>query len=153
MGDEEKKTDIKGPCEPNEVRQSGAKPQKTTEAPRITNDEKPQVNEVVNKKLAAMSKETKARRKKKLEKPPKDEHTETAVTTMTDNQMFLLLGIIGVIIAGVSLYYQRRSANKDKKHVKEIEDRQGQDVKQQSVKHDHAPYNESKNLPEPLIRW
>ena len=130
-----------------------AKPCEPTEAPRITNDEKPQVNEVVNKKLKAMSKETKARKKKKLEKPPKDEHTESSVSTMTDNQMFMLLGIIGVIIAGVSLYYQRRSANKDKKHVKEIEDRQGQDVKQQSVKHDHAPHNEFQNLPEPLIRW
>ena len=146
MGDEEKKTDVKKPCDPNEVRQSEAKPQKSAEVPRITNDEKPQVNEIVNKKLAAMSKETKARKKKKLEKPPKDENTETTVSTMTDNQMFLLLGIIGVIIAGVSLYYQRRSANKDKKHVK-------QDVKQQSVKHDHAPHNESQNLPEPLIRW
>ena len=142
---EEQKSETPKPCDNT--------PQKPTEAPRITNNEKPQVNEVVNKKLTAMSKETKARKKKKLENPPKDEHTETSVPTMSDNQMFLLLGIIGVIIAGVSLYYQRKSANKDKKHDKEIEDRRRQDVKEQSVKHDHAPHNESQNLPEPLIRW
>ena len=110
---------------------------KPSEVPRITNDEKVQVNEVVNKKLTAMSKETKARKKKKLEKPPNDEHTSTSVTTMSDNQIFLLLGVIGVIIAGVSLYYQRKSVTKDnKKHVEEPEE-----------KHVEEP------VPEPLIKW
>ena len=37
---------------------------------RITNDEKVEVNEAVNKKLSAMSKEAKTKKKRKLQKPP-----------------------------------------------------------------------------------
>ena len=118
--------------------------------PRITNDEKVEVNEVVNKKLTAMSKETKARKKKKLEKPPKDEHTSTSVSTMSDNQMFLLLGIVGVIIAGVSLYYQRKSATKDeKKH----EDEKYYEKLVKKADKDHNEKYHSEGVPEPLIRW
>ena len=84
---------------------------------KITNDEKVEVNEVVNKKLTAMSKEAKSRKKKKLQKPQKDESTK--ISSMTNNQIFLALGVVGVIIAGVSLYYQRKTVmkmfKKDKK--------------------------------------
>ena len=128
MTDKDSKTEVK-PCEPVE---------------RITNDEKVEVNQVVNKKLSAMSKETKARKKKKLEKPPKDEHT-TSVTTMSDNQMFMLLGIIGVIIAGVSLYYQRKSVTKDVK----------KDKKKEEKPKAHVPHDVKDDLPEDdaLIKW
>ena len=126
MTEKDDKAEVK-PCEPVE---------------RITNDEKVEVNQVVNKKLTAMSKETKARKKKKLEKPPKDEHTSTSVSTMSDNQIFLLLGIIGVIIAGVSLYYQRKSVTKD-------------DKKEEEKPKGHVPHDVKDDLPEddPLIKW
>ena len=82
--------------------------------PNITNDEKPEVNTTVNKKLTEMSKEAKTRTKKrKLQKPPKD--TGTTVSTLTNNQMYMLLAVIGVVIAGASLYYQRKSVVKDEK--------------------------------------
>ena len=128
MTDKDSKAEVK-PCEAVE---------------RITNDEKVEVNQVVNKKLTAMSKETKARKKKKLEKPPKDEHT-TSATTMTDNQMFMLLGIIGVIIAGVSLYYQRKTATKDVKKEKKKEEKPKE----------HIPHDVKDDLPEDdaLIKW
>ena len=134
---EEQKSETPKPCDNT--------PQKQTETPRITNDEKPQVNEVVNKKLAAMSKETKARKKKKLEKPPKDEHTELSVSTMSDNQMFLLLGIIGVIIAGVSLYYQRKTVVKMNK----------KNERKEETPKVHVPHDVKEDLPEDnaLIKW
>ena len=81
-------------------------------ASKITNDEKVEVNETVNRKLSTMSKEAKARKKRKLQKPPKD---DSIVPVMENNQIFLILGIAGVIIAGLSLYYQRKSAIKKAK--------------------------------------
>ena len=117
------------PCEPVE---------------RITNDEKVEVNETVNKKLTAMSKEAKNRKKKKLQKPLKDESTE--VSTMSNNQIFLALGVVGVIIAGVSLYYQRKSVMKIFK----------KDQKKEEVPEVHIPHDE-KDEPIPennsLIKW
>ena len=127
---EEQKTEKPKPCEP---------------MPKITNDEKVEENETVNKKLTAMSKETKARKKKKLEKPPKDDHTSTSVSTMSDNQIFLLLGVVGVIIAGISLYYQRKSATKNVKD----------DEKEEKKPKAHVPHNVREDLPEnnTLIKW
>ena len=84
--------------------------------PKITNDEKPEVNTVINKKLTEMSKEAKTRTKKrKLQKPQSPKDDTTTVTTLTNNQMYMLLAIVGVIIAGASLYYQRKSVVKSQK--------------------------------------
>ena len=118
------------PCEPVE---------------RITNDEKVEVNQVVNKKLTTMSKETKARKKKKLQKPPKDEHTTSTIPSMTNNQIFLVLGVAGVIIAGVSLYYQRKTV------MKMIKKERKEDKTPQA----HIPHNVKDDLPEDhaLIKW
>ena len=79
---------------------------------KITNDEKVEVNETVNKKLSTMSKEAKTRKKRKLQKPPKNE----TGPVMNNNQTFLILTMAGVIIAGLSLYYQRKSVMKNEKH-------------------------------------
>ena len=109
-----------------------AKPCETVE--RITNDEKVEVNETVNKKLTAMSKEAKSRKKKKLQKPPKDESTK--IPSVSNNQIFLVLGIVGVIIAGVSLYYQRKTVMKMfKKDQKKVE-----------TPEVHVPHDERMNL-------
>ena len=76
----------------------------------ITNDEKVEVNQTVNKKLAEMSKEAKTRKtKRKLQKPPQD----TTVSSVTNNQIYMLLAVVGVVIAGASLYYQRKSVVKN----------------------------------------
>ena len=95
----------------------------------ITNDEKVEVNQTVNKKLSEMSKEAKTRKtKRKLEKPPKD--TSTDVSTLTSNQIYMLLAVVGVIIAGASLYYQRKSFFKNEKskvETPEIKDRHRQE--------------------------
>ena len=112
---------------------------------RITNDEKVEVNQVVNKKLTAMSKETKVRKKKKLQKPPKDEHTTSTVSSMTNNQIFLVLGVVGVIIAGVSLYYQRKTVMKMIK----------KDKKKEETPEVHTPHDVKEDIPEDnaLIKW
>ena len=126
MSDKDSKaeTETAKPCEPVE---------------RITNDEKVEVNQVVNKKLTTMSKETKARKKKKLQKPPKDEHTTSS--SMTNNQIFLVLGVVGVIIAGVSLYYQRKTVMKM--------------FKKEETPEVHVPHDVKEDLPEDhaLIKW
>ena len=98
---------------------------------KITNDEKVEVNEAVNKKLTEMSKETKTKKvKRKLKKPEASEDTNTTVSTLTNNQIYMLLAVVGVIIAGASLYYQRKSVVKDEKPK----------VKQEPIKeHDHGP--------------
>ena len=81
----------------------------------ITNNEKVEVNEAVNKKLSEMSKEAKTRKKRKLQKPETPKDTGATVSTLTNNQMYMLLAVVGVIIAGASLYYQRKSVVKDEK--------------------------------------
>ena len=100
---------------------------------KITNDEKVEVNEVVNKKLTEMSKEAKTRKKRKLQKPETSKDTgasSTSVSTLTNNQIYMLLAVVGVIIAGASLYYQRKSVVKDEKPK----------VEQEPIKeHDHGP--------------
>ena len=108
--------------------------------PRITNDEKVEVNEVVNKKLTAMSKETKARKKRKLQKPPKDDDKDESVqSSMGSNQIFLILGVVGVIIAGVSLYYQRKSVMKN--------------VTQNDVTHGVKEEVPENSVSDALIKW
>ena len=131
------KDDKGGNETPNEVRPKPCDP-----VERITNDEKVEVNQVVNKKLTAMSKETKARKKKKLQKPPNDEHT---TSSMTNNQIFLVLSVVGVIIAGVSLYYQRKTVMKMFK----------KDKKKQETPEVHVPHDVKEDLPEDdaLIKW
>ena len=100
---------------------------------KITNDEKVEVNEAVNKKLTEMSKETKTRKtKRKLQKPETSKDTSTTVSTLTNNQIYMLLAVVGVIIAGASLYYQRKSAIKDEKPKVEIS-------QPKEVEHDHGP--------------
>ena len=92
------------------------KPEDSKQEPvaNITNDNKVEVNETVNKKLTEMSKEAKTRKtKRKLKKPPED--TSETVSTLTNNQIYMLLAVVGVIFAGASLYYQRKSVVKDEK--------------------------------------
>ena len=99
----------------------------------ITNNEKVEVNETVNKKLTEMSKEAKTRKKRKLQKPETSKDTgksSTTVSSLTNNQIYMLLAVAGVIIAGASLYYQRKSVVKDEKPK----------VEQAPIKeHDHGP--------------
>ena len=87
----------------------------------ITNNEKVEVNGTVNKKLSEMSKEAKTRKKKRLQKPKETTNTTVATgVSLTNNQMYMLLAVIGVIIAGASLYYQRKSVVKDEKPKVEL---------------------------------
>ena len=100
---------------------------------KITNDEKVEVNEAVNKKLTEMSKETKTRKtKRKLQKPETSKDTSITVSTLTNNQIYMLLAVVGVIIAGASLYYQRKSVVKDEKPKVEV-------PQPKRVEHDHGP--------------
>ena len=89
-----------------------------------------------------MSKEAKSRKKKKLQKPPKDEGTK--ISSMSKNQIFLILGVVGVIIAGVSRYYQRKTVVKMfKKDQKKVE------TPEVHVSHDEKDVPEDNNL----IKW
>ena len=83
---------------------------------RITNpegdkDEDPKRNQV-NKKLSAMSKNTKEKQKnRRLSKPTSI--SQGSLSKMLNISPMYLLGIIGVIIAGISLWYQRKSYLQD----------------------------------------
>ena len=95
------------------------KPEDSEPVVNITNDEKVKVNGTVNKKLAEMSKEAKkGKAKRKLQKP---EASSKDDTTLTSNQIYMLLAVAGVIIAGASLYYQRKSAIKNEKSKVKVE--------------------------------
>ena len=85
---------------------------------KITSDENVSVNETVNEKLSTMSKETKNRKKRKLQAPPKNENT---AQLMNNNQIFLIIGVAGVIIASVSLYYQRKSVIKNETKTETVQ--------------------------------
>ena len=94
------------------ITQSEEKEKASEEAAiRITNDavETDPVRNVVNKKLSTLSKETKERKKnrKRPLKPPKDKFA------LRDINPMYLLTFIGVIIAGVSLYYTWKAAMKE----------------------------------------
>ena len=88
---------------------------------RITNDtvETDPVRKLVNKKLTTMSKETKEQKKnrKRTLKPPKDEFA------LPDINPMYLLTFIGVIIAGLSLYYTRKTAMKEEKEIEEAREK------------------------------
>ena len=86
---------------------------KSVMPPPITNPEPvdPKDTPKVNKKLSAMSKNTKEKQKnRKLSKPTV--RSVSRAPSLNINPMYLL-GIIGVIIAGASLWYQRKSFLKE----------------------------------------
>ena len=88
---------------------------KTPPAPTITNPEpvESEATPKVNKKLSTMSKNTKEKQKnRKLSKPTTTVSSRGKGISLDINPMYLL-GIIGVIIAGFSLWYQRKSFLKE----------------------------------------
>ena len=79
-----------------------------------------------------------------MQNPPKDESTK--ISSISNNQIFLALGVVGVIIAGVSLYYQQKTVLKMfKKDQKKVE------TPEVHVPHDEKdePIPEDNNL----IKW
>ena len=87
--------------------------EKSMPPPSITNPEPVENTPKVNKKLSVMSKNTKEKQKnRKLSKPTVSRAPPQKVS-LNINPMYLL-GIIGVIIAGASLWYQRKSFLKEK---------------------------------------
>ena len=84
-------------------------PTKKEEAPVITNPEPVKDTPKVNKKLPAMSKNTKEKQKnRKLAKPTTVSRAPPKGFSLDINPVYLF-GILGVIIAGASLWYQRKS--------------------------------------------
>ena len=87
-------------------------PKKEEEIPTITNPEPVADTPKVNKKLSAMSKNTKEKQKNRKLSKPTVSRTPSKGFSLNINPMYLL-GLIGVIIAGASLWYQRKSFLKD----------------------------------------
>ena len=87
-------------------------PPKKEETPTITNPEPVEDTPKVNKKLSAMSKNTKEKQKNRKLSKPTVSRTAPKEFSLDINPMYLL-GIIGVIIAGASLWYQRKSFLKE----------------------------------------
>ena len=112
-------TDVNEQKDPEQSEQNNEEHQekKTKEVPKITNDnvKTDPVRKVVNKKLSTMSKETKEGKKnrKRPLKPPKDEFA------LPDINPMYLLTFIGIVIAGISLYYTRKTAMKDEEEVED----------------------------------
>ena len=87
---------------------------KTPPPPVITNPEPVENTPKVNKKLSAMSKNTKEKQKnRKLSKPTVSRAGPTK-TSLDINPMYLF-GLLGVIIAAASLWYQRKSFLEEQK--------------------------------------
>ena len=93
-------------------------PKKKEEAPPvITNPEPVETSEAsskVNKKLSAMSKNTKEKQKNRKLSKPTVSRAPTKGFSLDINPMYLF-GLLGVIIAGASLWYQRKSFLKDER--------------------------------------
>ena len=89
-------------------------PPKKEETPTITNPEPVKDTPKVNKKLSAMSKNTKEKQKNRKLSKPTVSRAPPRGFSLDINPMYLL-GIIGVIIAGASLWYQRKSFLKEQK--------------------------------------
>ena len=97
----------------NEVVKEKMPSVKKEETPTITNPEPVVETPKVNKKLSAMSKNTKEKQKnRKLSKPTVSNRANPKGPFLNINPMYLL-GIIGVIIGGLSLWYQRKSFLKE----------------------------------------
>ena len=100
-----------------EVENKSEMPSKKKEeapAPTITNPEPVENTPKVNKKLATMSKNTKEKQKNRKLPKPTTTRAPPSNFSLDINPMYLL-GIIGVIIAGASLWYQRKSFLKEQK--------------------------------------
>lgn len=85
----------------------------------------------VNKKLSKMSKNTKEKQKNRaLRKPTSGSTPQSSVPPgslsklLNINPMYLL-GLVGVLIAGVSLWYQQKSYLKDEQQSDDEQDDQG----------------------------
>ena len=96
---------------------------------RITNPEGDKDGEAnpkrtqVNKKLSAMSMNTKEKQKnRRLSKPTSSSIPQGSLSKMLNISPMYLLGIIGVVIAGISLWYQRKSYLQDKDKEKDPPD-------------------------------
>ena len=88
-------------------------PKKTPPAPTITNPEPVENTPKVNKKLSAMSKNTKEKQKnRRLSKPTTVSRAPSKGFSLDINPMYLF-GLLGVIIAAASLWYQRKSFLKE----------------------------------------
>ena len=89
---------------------------KEEETPTITNPEPVQdasaTSSKVNKKLSTMSKNTKEKQKNRKLPKPTVSRPPPSTMSLDINPMYLL-GILGVIIAGASLWYQRKSFLKE----------------------------------------
>ena len=90
-------------------------PKKEEETPVITNPEPVKETPKVNKKLSAMSKNTKEKQKnRRLPKPTTVSRAPSKGLPLSlDINPMYLFGILGVIIAAASLWYQRKSFLKD----------------------------------------
>ena len=80
--------------------------------PTITNPEPVQDAPKVNKKLSTMSKNTKEKQKNRKLSKPTTSRAPSQGFSLDINPMYLF-GLLGVIIAGASLWYQRKSFLKE----------------------------------------
>ena len=106
--------DVKEGSEGTAANKFAMPPKKKEEAaPVITNPDPVDASETsskVNKKLSAMSKNTKEKQKNRKLSKPTVRHTPPL--SLDINPMYLF-GLLGVIIAAASLWYQRKSFLKD----------------------------------------
>ena len=99
---------------PEDVKEMPPKKESEATTPVITNPEPVVDTPKVNKKLSTMSKNTKEKQKnRKLSKPTVSTAAKRGQGFSLDINPMYLFGLLGVIIAGASLWYQRKSFLKE----------------------------------------
>ena len=120
--------------------------ERSEEPPKITNFEgnkdsasdpkRTQVN-----KLSAMSKNTKEKQKNRRLSKPTSTIPQGSLSKMLNISPMYLLGMIGVIIAGISLWYQRKSYLQDTDESSEPPDLEKDPTESTSKSFVHTPSN------------
>ena len=138
---------------PDVVKEMPPKKKEATPPPTITNPE-PVVDtsatsSKVNKKLSAMSKNTKEKQKnRKLSKPTTVSRGNSKGFSLDINPMYLF-GLLGVIIGAASLWYQRKSFLKDEQSDDEDKD----NTPVQSTGEDNEPKKQSPKKKQDFDPW
>ena len=131
-------------------------PKKDSEAtPTITNPKPVENTPKVNKKLSAMSKNTKEKQKnRKLSKPTVSRGVSKG-PSLNINPMYLL-GLIGVIIAGASLWYQRKSFLKEQSEDHDespVQSTGGEEEKKSPKPKFHKTAEDNRGVARPMDPW
>ena len=118
--------------------------------PTITNPEPVKdasaTSSKVNKKLSTMSKNTKEKQKNRKLPKPSVSRAPSPNFSLDINPMYLL-GILGVIIAGFSLWYQRKS------YLKEEDERSGDAPVQNTGGESETKKSPPKKKKQPFDPW